>query len=238
VIDSIRAYDSDNLIIAGTPNWSQNVDEAANNPIADTNIAYALHFYASTHKQWLRDRASNALKKNAALVIAEWGTCESSGNGAIDEVSVSQWMNFCRVNRISHLNWALNDKSETASLLKSGVSVTGGWTQEDLTASGIIVREIMDYWPEEPPSSTGLTAVIDQADFALTMNKGEMTILHKPDLVLYRIYIYDVAGKLLYNRQSNPLQGNSFTVPSFPTDRFLIIRAVTNEGVISRVAIQ
>jgi endoglucanase len=238
VIDSIRAYDADNLIIAGTPNWSQNVNESANDPISDTNTAYALHFYAATHKQWLRDKASYALNKNTALVITEWGTCESSGSGIIDKISVDQWMDFCRVNKISHLNWALNDKNETASLLNGGVSVTGGWTQEDLTASGKIVREILDYWPEETPSGTGLNTGIDPADLALTMNKGELTVLHKPALILYRISIYDLTGKLLFELHSNPLQGNSFTVPSFPAGRFLIVRAVTSEGVNSQVVIQ
>ncbi|MBQ4796798.1 cellulase family glycosylhydrolase, partial [Pectobacterium versatile] len=49
VISAIRAIDPDNLIIVGTPSWSQNVDEASRDPINGKNIAYTLHFYAGTH---------------------------------------------------------------------------------------------------------------------------------------------------------------------------------------------
>lgn len=48
VISAIRAIDPDNLIVVGTPTWSQDVDVAAADPIAGTNIAYTLHFYAGT----------------------------------------------------------------------------------------------------------------------------------------------------------------------------------------------
>src|SRR5690606_41644798 len=51
----------DNLIIVGTPTWSQDVDVASNDPITGySNIAYTLHFYAGTHGQFLRDKASTA----------------------------------------------------------------------------------------------------------------------------------------------------------------------------------
>jgi hypothetical protein len=238
VIDSIREYDADNMIIAGTPNWSQYVDEAANNPITDTNIAYALHFYASTHKQWLRDRATNALKKNAALFITEWGTCESSGNGIIDQPSVEAWMDFCRNNKVSHLNWSLNDKLETASILKSGASVTGGWTEENLTTSGKIVREIGNYWPEKPPVSTIVKVDKAHPDLTVYLNKNELKINNSGNFILNRISIYDITGGLLFDTLNFPLQGNSLRIPSLPTNRFLIVRAVTSEGTFSQVLIQ
>ena len=63
VIAAIRAYDPDNIIIVGSPFWSQDVDKAALNPIKGKNIAYSLHFYAATHKQWLRDKAQIAIDK-------------------------------------------------------------------------------------------------------------------------------------------------------------------------------
>jgi len=49
VISEIRAIDPDNLIIVGSPTWSQDVDVASNDPITSSiNIAYTLHFYAGT----------------------------------------------------------------------------------------------------------------------------------------------------------------------------------------------
>lgn len=46
VIDAIRANDPDNVIIVGTPNYSTDVDVAANDTISGSNIAYSLHYYA------------------------------------------------------------------------------------------------------------------------------------------------------------------------------------------------
>ena len=55
VIKEIRKYDPDNIIIVGTPQWSQLATHAANDRIDGKNICYTLHFYAATHKQDLRD---------------------------------------------------------------------------------------------------------------------------------------------------------------------------------------
>jgi endoglucanase len=238
VIDTIRRYDPDNLIIAGTPNWSQYVDEAANDPIKDTNIAYSLHFYAATHKQWLRDRATNALKKNAALIITEWGTCEASGSGIIDQASVNEWMDFCRKNRISHLNWALNDKNETASLLKIGVSVTGGWTQEDLTASGLIVREILENWPGELQGNTSLPGEKGMEDIVVYLKENELVIKSPMCINIRRISLYDLTGVLLFEAKKDMLQGNSCRISTALVQSVLILRGITDEGVFSRILIR
>jgi hypothetical protein len=126
VIGAIRGTGSTNLVVVGTPTWSQRVDEAANDPITKyTNVAYTLHFYAATHKQSLRDIATTALNKNIALFVTEWGTVDASGGGSVDQTSTNEWMNFLKQHQISHLNWALNDKAEAASALKPGVSATG-----------------------------------------------------------------------------------------------------------------
>src|SRR4028118_79713 len=73
VIGSIRQHDPDNIIICGTRNWSQEVDEAAASPISGSNIAYTLHFYASTHGAGLRSKASTALSRGVALFATEYG---------------------------------------------------------------------------------------------------------------------------------------------------------------------
>lgn len=80
VISAIRAIDPDNLIIVGTPTWSQDVDEASYDPIRGyANIAYTLHFYAGTHGQYLRDKAQTALNNGIALFATEWGTVNADG---------------------------------------------------------------------------------------------------------------------------------------------------------------
>jgi endoglucanase len=155
VIGAIRGAGSNNLVVVGTPTWSQRVDEAANDPITKyTNVAYTLHFYAATHKQSLRDIASTALSKNIALFVTEWGTVDASGGGSVDQTSTNEWMNFLKQHQISHLNWSLNDKAEAASALKPGVSATGAWTASDYTTSGTLVRNIVRGWGGTTTSPT------------------------------------------------------------------------------------
>jgi endoglucanase len=137
VIGVIRGAGSDNVVVVGTPKWSQDVDIAANDPITKfTNIAYTLHFYAGTHKQALRDKAKTALSKGLALFSTEWGTCDASGNGGLDLNESQVWISFLNENKISWANWSLFDKPETASALTPGASASGGWSDSALTESG------------------------------------------------------------------------------------------------------
>ncbi|RXK55313.1 glycoside hydrolase family 5 protein [Oleiharenicola lentus] len=146
VIAAIRQHDPDNLIVVGTPFWAQRVDLAAADPIKDPNVAYALHFYAGTHKADLRARAEQALSLGAALFVTEWGTCNADGNGPIDQASVREWMDFMRKHELSHCNWSVSDKRETASIVKPGAASKGGWSDSDLTPSGLFVRDLIRNW--------------------------------------------------------------------------------------------
>ena len=145
VISAIRAIDPDNLIVVGTPEWSQRVDLAAADPITNhSNIAYTLHFYTIYHQQWLRDRASAALDDGIALFITEWG---SIGYSQVDS-EANEWMTWCFENKISHCNWAVNDKEEEWSILVPGASTSGGWVDDDLTDAGKLAKNIIKNWPK------------------------------------------------------------------------------------------
>lgn len=148
VIAAIRAIDNDNLIIVGTPFYSQFVDEASENPIDDVNVAYTLHFYAASpsHQQELRNRARTALKNGIPLFVTEWGTVEASGDGAVDAAASDDWMQFLYDNNISHANWSISDKEEGASILLPGSNGQDGWTDADLTESGIYVKNQIINW--------------------------------------------------------------------------------------------
>jgi len=151
VIKAIREEDPDNLIVVGTPNWSQDVDDASKDPITSyQNIAYTLHFYAGTHTQYLRDKAKTALNNGIALFATEWGTVNASGDGEVAESETQHWMDYLNDNNISHVNWALNDKVEGASLFNSGASPNGGWTNTVFTNSGLLVKEIVKAQKNNP----------------------------------------------------------------------------------------
>jgi endoglucanase len=140
IIDTIRQYDPDNLIICGTSTWSQDVDIAANDPLEGTNIAYTLHFYSGTHKQFLRDKAKTALNKGIALMVTEFGTTDASGDGAVDQNETALWWQFLDENKISWCNWSIADKIEGSAALRPGASPTGSWTDANLTLSGSLIR--------------------------------------------------------------------------------------------------
>lgn len=143
VIAAIRAKGAQNLVIVGSPSWSQRVDWAANNPIRDTNVAYALHYYAATHRQDLRDKAAYAVSKGLALFVTEFGVCEASGDGRIDYAESNRWFDFLDRHHIGWANWSLNDKPESASALRPGSNPRGAWSDAQLTDSGKFVRERM-----------------------------------------------------------------------------------------------
>jgi endoglucanase len=140
VIAAIRAYDPDNLIVAGTGTWSQDVDVAAGDPLSDSNLAYALHYYAGTHREALREKARTAMARGATLMVTEYGVVEASGGGAIDEAESRLWWDFLEQNKISHLAWAIDDKAESSAALRAGASGEGGWPDDMLTPAGKFVR--------------------------------------------------------------------------------------------------
>ncbi|AKT41501.1 glycoside hydrolase [Chondromyces crocatus] len=142
VLGAIRQTGARNVVVVGTPTWSQDVDVAADNPVVGfDNVAYTLHFYAGTHRQFLRDKATTAMNKGLALFVTEWGTCEASGNGGIDLEESQRWLDFMDTHKLSWANWSLFDKEEAASALRPGASPTGGWEESALTDAGKWVRE-------------------------------------------------------------------------------------------------
>lgn len=147
VIAAIRKIDPDNIIIVGTPNWSQRVDIVSENPITGfKNIAYTLHFYAGSHQDLLISRAKQAIDNGLPIVVTEWGTVNANGNGEIDHEYVDKWMKFMAANNLTHCNWSVHNKNEGASIFKPHTNSTGGWTEDDLTESGKLVRSYIKHW--------------------------------------------------------------------------------------------
>lgn len=143
VIPVIREYSS-NLIVVGTPTWSQDVDVAAESPLSGTNIAYALHFYAGTHKAYLRAKAETALDAGAALFITEFGLSTADGgkvNKTVFTDSGRVWLDWADQKGISWANWSIVDLSETSAALVPGAPSNGNWSTENISQSGQWMRE-------------------------------------------------------------------------------------------------
>ena len=144
VIGAIRAFDADAVVIVGTPNWSQYVNEAAKDPITGyDNIMYALHFYAATHKSDLQNTMVNAVKAGLPVFVTEYGICDASGNGGLDTAEADRWVSIMNQYGISYCNWSLSNKAESASLISSSCGKKSGFSYEDLSASGKWVYTMM-----------------------------------------------------------------------------------------------
>ena len=144
VIPVIRANDPDAVVIVGTPEWSQKVNDAAADPLTGEvgeNVLYALHFYAATHGQDLRDRMVAALDAGLPIFISEFGTPDASGAGANDLASADSWLDLADERHVSYCCWSLSNKDEAASLLAPGSTATSGWQEGDLSEAGAWYRD-------------------------------------------------------------------------------------------------
>ncbi len=71
-VDTIRYYAPDNLILVGSPHWSQLCQFAPESPFEGNNLAYVMHLYPAWHSSnWptLFGEAS----KSVPIFISEWG---------------------------------------------------------------------------------------------------------------------------------------------------------------------
>lgn len=144
VIPVIRANDPDAVIIVGTPEWCQRVDQAAADPITEyDNILYALHFYADTHRDELRARMEAAVEAGLPVFVSEFGICDASGGGAVNPDEAGKWMELIDRLGLSCVAWNLSNKDETCAMVKSDCQKTSGFGMEDLTESGLWVRQML-----------------------------------------------------------------------------------------------
>ena len=142
VMKAIREIDPDNIILVGSPHWCQDLHIVADDPIEGfSNIMYTLHFYAATHKQFLRDRGDYALSKGIPIFVSECAGMEATGDGPINHEEWQTWLNWMEANKLSWVTWSIADKNETCSMLLPSASSEGGWKEEDMKEWGIMTRK-------------------------------------------------------------------------------------------------
>jgi len=226
VIDTIRRYDPDNLIVVGTPMFSSDVVAAAKNPIAGkTNIAYAFHFYAS--EQWHYDhymaKADSAIQMGLPLFVTEWGNSMASGSGALNRSYMDAFMNWMEGKKLCWCNWSVSDLSETSSALKAGnwdsngnlthvVSTNGGWSSSDLSESGTYTRNKMrsfnPAWQMTLVSNAKSLSQMKNAVTVRSVHEG-IVINFKENRKWERVEVIDLKGRVLTNKV---LSGNQSEV--------------------------
>lgn len=141
VIPVIRANSPDSVILVGTPTWSQEIDKAASAPLSFDNIMYTLHFYAATHTDWLRGRMESCINGGLPVFVSEFGTCDASGNGAVDVGQSNAWKELIERYNVSYMCWNLANKNESSCIIKDGCSKLYGWSDDELSTQGKWIRD-------------------------------------------------------------------------------------------------
>lgn len=136
VIPVIREIDPDKVIIVGTPVWSQRVDEAAKAPLDYPNLVYTLHFYADTHKENLRKLMVNAINDGLPVFVSEFGICDASGNGPINDEETNKWIDLMNKYNVSYVLWNLSNKAETSAILAPTCTITSDFSDDDFSECG------------------------------------------------------------------------------------------------------
>ena len=144
VIPVIKAKDPNAIILIGTPNWSQFVNEAAADPVTGyDNLMYTLHFYADTHRDDLRNTLQNAYNQGLPIFVSEFGITDASGNGAVNRDEGNKWIDLMDQNGISYCIWSLSNKDESSAFFKSSCNKTSGFTNEDLSDQGAWYLDVL-----------------------------------------------------------------------------------------------
>lgn len=174
IISAIRANDPDNMIIVGTPNWSQDVDAAAQDPLRFENVMYAFHYYAATHDfNQMSGKVQTALDAGLAIFVSEWGTSDvgtSSSNFSVAE----RWMRFMNERKLSWVNWSLGNKDESSSVLKPTAPMSGPWDDSDLTQSGRWLKPYFDT-PAAGSSSSAVYSSVSSVPVSSSSVKSSST---------------------------------------------------------------
>ena len=144
---------TENLILIGTPTWSQNPQNGASDPVKSTNIAYVLHFYAASHsKGTFSGRIDQTLNAGYPVFISEWGTTGASGDGSPSASATSEWTSYMDQKQIPNCNWSFrqytssaDNKSEQSAMFEGSVPLNNysSLSSATYTASGKIVKEYL-----------------------------------------------------------------------------------------------
>ncbi|HEX9060901.1 MAG TPA: cellulase family glycosylhydrolase, partial [Clostridia bacterium] len=153
IVKMLRGSGNQNIVIVGSPCWSQRPDLAADEPIDDANTMYSVHFYTGTHLpgEYVMNNVQYALDHGAAVFATEWGTSEASGNNGPYLENADKWLDYLNRNNISWCNWSLTNKAETSAAFtpyeagKSDLTdLDPGsdqvWSPKELTVSGEYVK--------------------------------------------------------------------------------------------------
>ena len=148
LIPVIRQHDPQTPVIVGTRAWSSlgvsdggTETETINNPVNATNILYAFHFYAASH----RDEYLNTLSRAADRIpvfVTEFGTQNYAGEGANDFTMSQRYLDLMAQKKISWVNWNFSDDNRSGAVFTTGTCPSGPYAGTSrLKPAGVWIRD-------------------------------------------------------------------------------------------------
>ena len=145
LIATITSIDKSHpLILMGCPRWDQAIELPAADPITSyDNVMYTMHFYAGTHKQWLRDASDAAMAAGLPVFISECAAMTASGDGPLDMESWKEWSDWAAARGLNIVLWSFSDKDESCSMLTPEATSEGPWPDAVIKPWGVIARDFV-----------------------------------------------------------------------------------------------
>ncbi|MEU8076533.1 cellulase family glycosylhydrolase [Catellatospora citrea] len=148
IIPTIRAIDSDAVVLVGTRAWSSlglsdgaSETEVINNKVNATNIMYTFHFYAASHGSSYLNALSRAADQ-IPMFVTEFGTQEASGDGPNNFTQAQAYLDLMAAKKISWTNWNYSDDFRTGAVFTTGTCGTGPYAGTSrLKPAGVWVRD-------------------------------------------------------------------------------------------------
>ena len=103
--NAVRQSAPDNLVLVGTPNWSQLVGTAAASPIDGSNIVYVAHMYP---QHWANSALRTQITQAAAKVpvfVTEWGFQQDPTNSILNGTITSYGAPFKQFLQQTGASW-------------------------------------------------------------------------------------------------------------------------------------
>lgn len=133
VIPKIRENAKNAIIIVGTPNWNQYVDEAQ--ALSFDNIMYSIQLSAGSHSLSAYQKRIDSAKAKGLAVFATQIKTTNDSNTSNNLSETKKWLDYFDNNKISWCAFALEAGSSKSSMLKAD-SNSNQWNENSLTDSG------------------------------------------------------------------------------------------------------
>ena len=110
-----------NVAIVGTPDWAANPSAVIGDELDFKNIMYTMHFYAASHTARDRENMENALENGIPIFVTEFGTQNSSGEGANNFDKTQEWFDIMDTYKVSWINWNFSNDWRSGAVYKDFV---------------------------------------------------------------------------------------------------------------------